>query len=171
MKKTIYLLAFLLTSIAWGQSVTVDGANAQVSFLFLDDDVEGTLSGFQFTGTIDLRAIEDAEISGSVVTKTLDTNNWFRSRHLRAKKFFNAKEYPTLDFKSTKVTGNKDAFTVEGLLTIKGIEKSVAWQFTNSENTFVGKTTINSQDFDINIHDEKSRNKLEVTIQLPYSLQ
>jgi polyisoprenoid-binding protein YceI len=141
-----------------------------VTFLFIDDDVDGTLSGFDFTGKIDLGDPGNSVFSGSVEMETLDTNNWFRNRHLRSKKYFNNKEFPKLFFKSNSVTASGNEFVVRGDLTIKGISKPVSFTFTRLPGKLRGTTVINASDFDIFIHNEPERNMVNVTLTLPYSL-
>jgi polyisoprenoid-binding protein YceI len=106
--------------------------------------------------------------SGSVGTRTIDTNNWLRSRHLRARKYFNASDFPKITFNSTSVSGTKDRFQVSGSLVIKGVENTVLWKFENDGKHLTGTTTINSRDYDISIHDDKIRNKVTLTVILPY---
>ena len=49
-----------------------------------------------------------------------------RDDHLRSPDFLNAKEFPEISYKSTKVTINKDSSAVvEGNLTIAGVTKPV----------------------------------------------
>ena len=150
------------------QVVNVNEAEAEISFNFIDDDVDGTFDDFQFTGNINLEALENSVFSGSVVTKTIDTNNWLRSRHLRARKYFNASDFPKISFASTSVSGTKDEFQVSGTLVIKGIENTVLWKFENDGQRLIGTTTVNTHDFDISIHDDKVRNKVELSVILPY---
>ncbi|GAB5399523.1 MAG: YceI family protein [Aureisphaera sp.] len=171
MKTLLITILFLLNLSLVAQTITINEAEAQVTFVFLDEDVEGTMDDFNFTGQIDLGDLESSVISGSVATKSLDTNNWFRSRHLRSKKYFYANEHPSLSFTSTAITGTADSFQVEGTLTIKGISNTVTWQFTNIENELKGTTSINTQDFKVNIYEERERNAVDISINLPYDTQ
>lgn len=166
-KYSIIVLLFLVGSLS-AQQITVNEDGALVSFYFIDDKVKGTFGGFQFTGSVDLNDLTNSKISGSVVTKTIDTNNWLRSRHLRARKFFNAKEYPIVTFESSSISGVKEGFQVVGTLQIKGIKKEVIWNFSNNDRKLTGTATLNTRDFDISIHDKKERNKVRATITLPY---
>ena len=121
MKTVLIALCTLIGFAASGQAVTIDESKASISFLFLDDEVEGTLSEFEFTGNILMDDLAGSNFSGSVATASIDTNNWLRSRHLRAKKYFSAKKHPRISFVSKQVLGEVNAFTVVGDLTIKGI--------------------------------------------------
>src|SRR3977135_854809 len=65
----------------------------------------------------------------SVLVESLDTNNSIRERSLKSPDFFNAKQFPTLTFKSTKVEGGGDTLKVSGDLTIRGVTKPVTVDF------------------------------------------
>ncbi len=169
MKTFFALFLFVCSTALVAQSITIHESEAQISFVFLDDGVEGTIEGFHFTGDINLNALESSSISGTAITKTLDTNNWLRSRHLRSKKFFNAKEFPTLNFNNTHIVGDSKFFQVTGTLILKGISKTVVWQFRNEGSKLIGTAKINTADFNITIHKEKERNEVDITILLPYS--
>ncbi|MEL6810696.1 MAG: YceI family protein [Bacteroidota bacterium] len=169
MKKILVFLLLLSFGMLQAQPLTIDEANALVSFNFVDDDVDGTFEEFDFTGNVDLDDLSNSSISGTVTTKTIDTNNWLRSRHLRAKKYFNASDHPKLKFNSSTISGVKEGFQATGTLVIKGIKRPVVWSFTNNGEKLVGTTSINSQDFDISIHDARNRNKVVITVTLPYA--
>jgi len=152
----------------FAQQLKIDEAKTTVSFLFLDNNVDGTLNDFKFMGNLDLNSIETSIISGTVASETIDTSNWIRNRHLR-NKYFKTDTFPFIRFKSTSITFSEGSFFVQGILTIKDISKAVRFNFTTKNNILELKTTINASDFDIFIHDEASRNKLTVKIFMPYT--
>lgn len=168
MKNITTLLLLFMASQLFAQAPKVIEKEAKVTFSFVDDDVNGTMEGFVFTGTLDFNTISNTVLAGSVQTNTIDTNNWLRSRHLRAKKYFNANDHPTLSFKSASIVGNSKVFQATGTLTIKGTEKTVIWNFTNDGKTLVGSTIVNTTDYDIVIHNDKQRNKVIVFLSMPY---
>jgi polyisoprenoid-binding protein YceI len=168
MKKTILILFLGLSSLLFAQQLRIDEAKTTVSFLFLDDDVDGTFSNFKFTGNLDMNDLETSTISGSVASETIDTNNWLRNRHLR-NKYFKTDTFPLIKFKSTSISASEETILVHGTLTIKGISKAVKFSFTKKNNVLIGKAIINASDFDIFIHDDPSRNKLTIKISMPYT--
>ena len=170
MKKfLLLLLLFFLSAHISAQILHIDDQKATVSFLFLDDDVEGTLSNFKFKGTLNFEDLESSSISGTVDSETIDTNNWLRNRHLR-KKYFKVEEFPVLSFKSYSITTSEERFKVNGALTIKGVEKLVVFTLTKSQEQLVLKASINASNFDILIHDQTNRNAVDIKIVIPYSL-
>ena len=168
MKKIVFLFLIVCTQVIIAQNIVVNEEKATVDFLFLDDDVDGTLSDFKFTGKLNFNALETSSISGTVATETINTGNWFRNRHLR-NKYFKSDDFPLLKFKSDSITLEVDAFIVNGILTIKGISIAANFRFTKTSNLLMGKASINASSFDINIHDETARNEVTITISIPYS--
>ncbi len=162
----IFFLLLCVSMVA--QELSINEANTSITFFFEDQEVSGTMSDFDFTGLINLQAIEESTISGSIRTESLDTDNWLRNRHLRSKKYFSAKAHPRLYFKSNRIESTDSGFRVSGELIIKGISKPVVWNFTDSNTSLIGTTTINTHDYDIKVYDKRSRNKVSITITLPY---
>ena len=65
----------------------------------------------------------------SVPVASLDTHNSIRDQSLRSPDFFDAKQFPTMTFKSTKVEGSGDTLTVSGDLTMHGVTKPMTVDF------------------------------------------
>lgn len=59
---------------------------------------------------------------------TVDSANAKRDEHLKSADFFNAKQYPTITFKSTKVEKTDDTtLSVTGDLTLHGVTKAITF--------------------------------------------
>lgn len=66
-----------------------------------------------------------------VETKSINTNNSKRDRHLNSADFFDSKKYPTMTFKSHAVKHvNGNQYSVEGTLTIKDVSQKISVPFT-----------------------------------------
>src|SRR5437762_14145242 len=65
----------------------------------------------------------NSSVELSVPVESLDTNNAIRERSLKSPDFFNAKQFPTITFKSTKIEGSGDTLKVSGDLTLRGVTK------------------------------------------------
>ncbi len=67
-----------------------------------------------------------SSFSGEIQVANVDTHNDKRDGHLKSPDFFNAKQYPTITFKSTSVAkGEGNVLQVTGDLTLHGVTKSV----------------------------------------------
>ena len=65
----------------------------------------------------------------SVPVASLDTHNSIRDLSLKSPDFFDAKQFPTMTFKSTKVEGSGNTLKVSGDLTIHGVTKPLTVDF------------------------------------------
>src|SRR5258708_2852627 len=84
----------------------------------------------KLAGTID--ATDDGIITAIDITidpTSVDTREPKRDDHLRSPDFLDVAQYPTLTFRSTKVTSKgKDRFLVEGDLTLHGQTRPVRFE-------------------------------------------
>ncbi len=159
---TIVLFVFSLFYVNAQSSAQI--SSAEVSFVFINNDVEGTLSGFSSESTIDLDQIENSKLKGSVKVETINTRNSIRNWSLRRSKYFDADTYPTITFESTSVQQEKDIITVNGKLTIKEVTKDIRFRFERNGKQLIGKTTLYSSDYGINIKSEREKNKVLVKV-------
>jgi polyisoprenoid-binding protein YceI len=68
---------------------------------------------------------------------SIDTGNAKREEHLKSPDFFNAKQFPTISFRSTQITKTGDGkYAVEGKLKLHGVEQPVSVEL---ERTGAGK--------------------------------
>ncbi len=162
-QRILFLLVFLSTFSLIAQK-NVQITTAEISFVFLSKDVDGTISGFSSDSSIDLNNLSNSKFKGSVNAKTIDTGNFLRNWSLKGGRYFNASNHPKITFESTSVSENENGFSVIGNLTIKGISKSITFDFTKSGKTLVGTTTLYSSDFDINIKKKREGNKVAVKL-------
>ncbi len=67
-----------------------------------------------------------SSFSGEIRVANVDTHNEKRDAHLKSPDFFNAKQYPTITFKSTSVAkGEGNFLEVTGHLQMHGVTRSV----------------------------------------------
>ena len=129
MKKTLLLaVALLLPITGMAASYTIDPTHTYPNFT-INHLGFSTLHG-RFGKTTGTLQMDKAKGTGSVDividAASIDTGFKKRDDHLRSPDFFNAVEFPTLTFKSTKVVFKGNGATLEGNLTIKGVSKSVS---------------------------------------------
>src|SRR5665213_241494 len=61
----------------------------------------------------------------SIKADSVDTANKARDEHLRQPDYFDTKQFPTIDFKSTSVKATKDGYEVTGDFTMHGKTKKI----------------------------------------------
>ncbi len=88
----------------------------------------GRFNRFEGTMNYDPSAGPDAQnISLTIDAASLDTNHAERDKHLRDRDFFNVAEHPTITFKSTAYSGDKNGGALTGDLTLLGVTKSISF--------------------------------------------
>lgn len=160
-------LSLFMTICSIGQTLKIDHENAIVNFNFVSEKTTGTVKGIKATIVFDAKNLSIASFQGSADVTTLSTNNKMRDNHLQQEDMFNAKKYPTMDFKSSSIKSTEKGFQMEGELTIKGTSKGVTIDFTYEENIFTGKTVIFSNDFDVFSQKDRKNSKVLVKITIP----
>lgn len=150
-------------SIARADSYNVDPVHSTTIFRihhFNAGYVYGFIAGPTGTFTYDPNDASTLAFTVSASLDNLDTSNSRRDDDLKGPDWFNAKQFPTLDFKSTSATKTGDnTYSVTGDLTIHGVTKSitVTMTMTGSGQGMQGETrtgfettfTIQRADFDM----------------------
>ena len=85
-------------------------------------DISGTVS-------FDQADPSKSSVELTVPVESIDSRNPKRDQHLKSPDFFNAKQFPTLSFKSKKVEGTGAAYKVTGDFTLHGVTKPITVEF------------------------------------------
>lgn len=110
------------------ESYSVDPVHSSVSFGISHagiSDIHGRFNDFSGTFVIEANDPSKSSFSLDIKVESVDTNNAKRDEHLRAPDYFNAKQFPLLSFKSTKVKATDAGYEVTGDLTLHGVTKPV----------------------------------------------
>ncbi|MFL2001846.1 MULTISPECIES: YceI family protein [unclassified Microbacterium] len=99
----------------------------------------------------------ESTVEATVDVASIDTKDEGRDGHLRSADFFDAENFPTMEFRSTGVRVEDGDMLVDGDLTIKGTTKPVTFSFEfggfgtdpwgNYKAGATAKTVINREDF------------------------
>ncbi|CAL9423795.1 YceI family protein [Streptomyces griseomycini] len=68
---------------------------------------------------------EDVRVSATIDLASINTGNADRDAHVRASDLLDVEKRPTMDFRSTRVSGEGEDWTMEGELTIGGVTRPV----------------------------------------------
>jgi len=143
---------------------TIDPAHSQVEFAvrhLMITKVRGRFTGVKGTLVTDEADSTTSQVDVVIDVSTIDTREPQRDAHLKSPDFFDVEKYPTLTFKSTRVTGAPgDRLTVVGDLTIHGVTREVALDVTSEGRAkdpwggeragYSATTKINRRDFGLN---------------------
>jgi len=142
--------------------------SAEITFTFVNNDVDGSISGFKSSSNIDLEDLSNSTFEGSAAVETLKTGNFLRDWSLKGGKYFDADTYPQITFTSSEVVPDEKGFTVKGTLTIKDTSKPITIDFIKNGKQLTGTITLNSYDYDIKI--KKNRDQNKVVVQMIFDL-
>ncbi len=164
MKFQIAIVLFIFSNFVAKAQNNIQISSAEVSFVFVNNDVEGTLEGFTSESVMDFDQIENSKFKGSVKVETISTGNSIRNWSLRRSKYFDADNFPEIVFESSSVQQDGDIITVNGQLTIKDVTKDINFRFERNDKQLVGKTSLYSSDYGINIKSDREKNKVLVKL-------
>ncbi|OGR78137.1 MAG: hypothetical protein A2X32_01910 [Elusimicrobia bacterium GWC2_64_44] len=163
MKK--YLLSALLVPALWAQAAAatykIDEAHSAVTFKVAHMAISKVSGRFdKFSGTIEYTPGETKNWKTEAVidAASINTGVEARDKHLRTPDFFDVEKFPTITFKTLKVTNYKNMKgRLHGELTMHGVTKPVVLEvegsgpvkdpWGNERMAAVAKTTINRKDF------------------------
>ncbi|WP_217170383.1 YceI family protein [Streptomyces sp. AC512_CC834] len=87
--------------------------------------VRGRFTGFETELHVGRRA-EDVRVSATIDLSSIDTGNTDRDAHVRASDLLDVGKRPTMAFRSKRVSGEGEDWTMEGELTIGDVTRPVA---------------------------------------------
>lgn len=132
----VFLSPFALASGAANaapHAFTLDKGHAYLGFEIYHAGYSHTVGQFRdFDGTflIDEEKPENSEITFTVKMASLDSNHEARDAHVKSADFLDAKKFPTMTFKSTKVVMTTPTEgRVTGDLTLHGVTKPLTLAF------------------------------------------
>lgn len=163
MKKTIAVLALVLSAAPlFAATFTIDKAHSSVGFKIrhFAGRVPGTFSDFSGKIKFDEKDPAKSSVEAVIQVESISTNNGMRDKHLKTKDFFDVEKFPTITYKSTKVSAaGKGKYKVDGMLTMHGVEKPVVLDvdYAGTENDpkgnahagFSAETKISRKDFGV----------------------
>ena len=132
---TIAIAAASMASLARAESYTIDSVHSTVLFRIKHMNTSNAWGRFNdIQGAADLDGPQPS-LNVTLTVDSIDTANQKRDEHLEGPDFFNAKQFPSIAFKSTKVTKVDDAnYDVEGTLTLHGVSKPIAVKLEKTGN-------------------------------------
>ncbi|WP_205510526.1 YceI family protein [Longitalea arenae] len=151
----------------------IDPTHSTIRFdakYLLISSVSGWFREFEGTVVSGQDGFCNSEINLTIYTHSLNTGNNERDNHLRSPDFFDSKNFPTIQFRSTEVTMQEKNIRVTGRLTVKGIEHPFSFTATflgmcadpmgNTKAGFEMNTVLNRKDLNITWNQLFDRNGL-----------
>ena len=142
----------------WNIDPVHSNAQFKVKHMMISN-VKGEFSGIKGTLHFDADDVTRSNVDATIDASTISTRDPQRDAHLKSADFFDVEKFPTLSFKSTRVSKTGDGeLEVAGGLSIHGVSRNVVFQVEGPTapmkdpwgNTRVGlsaTTRINRKDF------------------------
>ncbi len=106
---------------------TIDTTHTEIGFKvkhMMFTNVKGFFN--DYSADIELNNnFTDANLAFQAQINSIFTNNADRDNHLKSADFFDADQYPTINFKSTKIEEHGSEYKIIGDLTIKDVTKPI----------------------------------------------
>lgn len=147
------LLSVALCSSLFAANYKVDTTNSNAGFSvkhMMVSNVNGKFKDISGTFVFDEKTNSLVSLEGEIMVTSVDTADEKRDKHLRADDILDAKQFPKILFKSTKVEND----TLYGDITIKGVTKNIKLELENGgalgkKAGFSLKGKLNRSDFGV----------------------
>ncbi len=171
MRKTVQRIGFIfalalfasLSALAQTATWNIDPAHSTAQFTVRHLGISNVTGSFtKVTGSVDLneKDITQSQVSASIDVNSVDTRVEARDKDLKSDHFFEVEKYPTIEFKSKRVTSSGGKLQVIGDLTIHGTTREVTLDvdgptaaltdpWGNSRRGISATTSINRRDFNL----------------------
>lgn len=173
MKTFIYLIAagaFLIFS-AFTITNSINWKITQNhSVKFSGTDAEGVFKKLKGEVSFDVNDLDNSKFAFTVDVNSINTGNGMKNKHAVSDKWFDAENYPTITFISSKITKEGDQFNVLGKMTIHGISKDMTIPFSFNNNTITTNFSVNRMDFKVgtmNGMSKKVSDKISLDVTIP----
>jgi polyisoprenoid-binding protein YceI len=171
MRKTVQRIGFIfalalfasLSALAQTATWNIDPAHSTAQFTVRHLGISNVTGSFtKVTGSVDLneKDITQSQVSASIDVNSVDTRVEARDKDLKSDHFFEVEKYPTIEFKSKRVTSSGGKLQVIGDLTIHGTTREVTLDvdgptaaltdpWGNSRRGISATTSFNRRDFNL----------------------
>jgi polyisoprenoid-binding protein YceI len=146
------------TTTIWNIDPAHSVAEFKVKHMMISN-VKGQFAKVSGTLTLDESDQKNSHIEASIEANSIETRDAQRDAHLKSEDFLHVEKFPTLHFKSTRVSrAHEGQLSVEGDLTIRGVTRKVLLAvegptppvkdpWGNTRVAVSATTTINRKDF------------------------
>ena len=124
--------------IADGYSIKFDSKDPTGVFTKMSGEIEfdeDNLSASRFDVKVDVNSI--------------NTGNGMQNKHAKSAKWFDAEQFPTINYTSKEFSKTAAGYEVLGVLELHGVKKDFTMPFTFSDNTFKSSFKVNRTDFNL----------------------
>lgn len=140
------------------------------SIKFTGKGAEGVFKTFTGDISFDENNLLSSKFSIAIDVSSINTGNGIKNRHAKNDNWFDAKQFPTITFNSSKFLKSSTGYQVEGTLEMHGIKKQITIPFTFTSNIFKGNFSVNRMDYGVGTMEGMSKkvsNEINLEIVVP----
>lgn len=138
----------LLSSFTIYQSVNWE-IEEGYSIKFTSEDPTGVFTKMSGDIMFDEDQLENSKFAVKVDVSSINTGNGMQNKHAKSDKWFDAEQYPNINFTSQSFAKTDEGYEVTGTLEIHGVAKEFTMPFTFEDNVFNSSFTINRLEYNI----------------------
>nr|WP_319394984.1 YceI family protein [uncultured Desulfobacter sp.] len=120
----LFITTPLFAAQAWTLDAVHSGIYFSVNHIFVP--AKGFFNDYDADIRFDPQDLASGSFSMEIAVKSIFTNDAKRDKHLLSKDFFNARDYPKISFKSSRMEKVSDTlYHLKGTMTMKGVSKQI----------------------------------------------
>ena len=149
--RTLILILILLATPLWAapQTYRLEPDKSQVVFAwnFGEDEITGTMPVSRANLTIDFAQVANSSVNVAVDVTGAKAGFLFATQAMKGPKVLNAKEFPEIQFTSTKVRKSGAGALIDGNITVRGVTRPTTltaeiFRQSGTEKNDLSKLTI-----------------------------
>lgn len=135
------------------------------SIKFSSKDASGVFKTFSGDIDFDTDDLAKSKFDFKIDVASINTGNALQNKHAKSDNWFDAANYPTINFTSNKFEKTDGGYKTTGTLEMHGVKKDITIPFTFKNNEFSADFTVNRLDYKIGKADKVANTiKIEATI-------
>jgi polyisoprenoid-binding protein YceI len=138
---------------------------------FKSKDPSGSFDKIKGEFDFDENNIGSSKFNFKIDVNSINTGNGMMNKKAQTEEWFDAKKYPDIRFKSTKVEKKENELSITGELTIRGITKTytipTSYSKTGDKITLKGKFNVNRIEFKVGKKSEAVPDIMKVSFVVP----
>ena len=138
---------------------------------FKSKDPSGSFDEINGDIDFDENNIQSSKFNLKIDVSSINTGNGMMNKKAQTEEWFDAKKYPEMKFKSTKVEHKENELSITGDLIIRGITKTYTilanYSKSGEKITFKGKFNVNRIEFKVGKKSETVPDIMKVSFVVP----
>ena len=133
---------------------------------FSGKEADGIFKTFSGDIQFDENNLATSKFNVKLDVNSINMGNGLKNKHAKSDRWFDAKKYPEITFKSEKIIKSTTGYEVTGILQMHSVQKTISIPFTFLNQTFTGSFKVNRLDYQIGVNENNEKIGTEIKIDL-----